>query len=192
MEEKKNKKPIIYVVAILLMIAGFVGGFFVGKAIKNSNKKENNSENKEEKKEEPTYLLDKETINALESMRTDLNGLLKGNYKAYDIKCSYISEEDMETKNDFIELSNDSLNVIVDKLKTAASVEKNVPTGFIGCPPRNITYVINKTKSNDGDKKFIVMYGDDTTLLVGYNQVGYVYHFNNASEINNLLENLIK
>lgn len=197
MEEKKNKSPIIYVVAIILMIACFAGGFFVGKIIKDSNKKENNSENKEENKEEekkpePTYLLDSETINELENMRTDLNGLLKENYKAYDIKCSYISEEDMETKNDFVELSNDSINVIIDKLKTAVSVDKNSPAGFIGCPPRNITYVINKIKTNDGDKKFIVMYGDGTTLLVGYNEIGSVYHFNDASEINNLLENLIK
>ena len=192
MEEKKNKSPIIYVIAILLMIACFAGGFFVGKIIKDSNKKENNSENKEEKKEEPTYLLDNETINELESMRTDLKGLLKDNYKAYDIKCSYTSEENMETKNDYVELSNDSINVIIDKLKTAAKVDKDSPAGFIGCSPRNITYVINKTEANDENKKFIVMYGDDKTLLVGYNQTGSIYYFNDASEINNLLENLIK
>lgn len=193
-EKRKNNNLITCAIVVFLMIACFVGGIFTSKLL-NSEKKENNSENKEkeeEKKPEPTYLLDKETLNDLENMRTDLNGLLKGNYKAYDIKCSYISEEDMETKNDFVELSNDSINVIIDKLKTAVRVDKDAPVGFIGCPPKDITYVINKTKTNDGDKKFIVMYGYSKSLYVGYNEIGYVYYFNNDSEINNLLENLIK
>ena len=199
MEEKKNKSPIIYVIAIILMVACFVGGFFVGKMAVDSNKKDNKTENKEEEKEEktqePIYLLDKETLNDLESMRTDLKNLLNSDYNAYDVKCEdYMGSDGYPSiKTTFVKLSNDSVDTIINKLKTAISVEKDVVDGYEFCPPKSIDYVINSTESLDGNKKLIVMYSnDDKTLSVGYNQIGYRYHFNDASEINNFIENLIK
>lgn len=181
MKEKKNSKIIAYIIIIILMIVCFIGGYFIGKTIKESNKED-----------EIKYLLDKEILNEIENMRDDLKDLLKNGYNAYAINCQYVRENDIETKNEFTMLSNDSVEQIVNKLKLATRVEKDIPVGYLGCPPQNITYIINNTKTNDGNKKLIVMYGYDSTLFVGYNQIGYVYHYNNASEINNFLENLIK
>lgn len=172
-----QKRIKTYIIAIILLIVCFVGFVFVGKTVN---------------EEKIKYLLDKETLNEIENMRIDLKELLKSEHNAYVIKCQYVKEGDIETTSEYIKLSNDSVNVIIDKLKLAERVEKDIPVGYLGCPPKNITYIINSTEANDGNKKFIVMYGYDNTLFVGYNQIGYVYHFSDDSTINNILENLIK
>jgi hypothetical protein len=190
---KKSKNLITCVIIVFLMIACFVGGFFTSKLL-NSNKNDNNSEKAEKEKEEQKFLLDNETIKELESMREDLKKLLKENYNAYRVKCrSYISNEGdfPEVENTYVKLSINTVDTIVDKLKTAVKVEKNVVDGWEMCPPRDVDYIINSSESLDGNKKLIVMYSyEDNMLSVGYNEIGYRYYFKDASEINNFVEEL--
>lgn len=98
-----------------------------------------------------------------------------------------------EQKN--IEVSNETIDIIIKKLKTAKSIEKNITYSWLGCPPKSITYFIG-INDNDLDivnknKVFSLNYADgDDILLVGYNNAGYAFHFNSSKEINNFIESL--
>ena len=86
-----------------------------------------------------------------------------------------------------INLSNKSLDVILNKLRQSTNVEV-LPTGKT-CP----SYIFEVTTNIDGNESKImsVMYSDDEkSLLVGIKGTGYVYHYENESDLSNLLETL--
>ena len=100
-----------------------------------------------------------------------------------------------ETENTIIEVSTETIDTIINKLKTAKSFEKNITSSWFGCPPRNITYYVGTTNIDMAyqinQKVFTLNYaGINDVLLVSYNNIGYAFYFSNSEEIDNFIESL--
>ena len=103
MEEKKKKSPIIYLIAILIMVACFAGGFFVGKLIKDSTKKENNTENnKNVDNTSVNYTITKSEVEEFLNKYGDYLYILQNNEydegQIFYYTISYLAQNNMYTK----------------------------------------------------------------------------------------------
>jgi len=208
MEEiKKGNKGLVITVVILSILVIALGGYICyDKVISNNNdeKTESNKNNKVEEKDDNTNNDDDNTND--NSVNFDFNELSstlhssvqKDNITTFLSKCEIKNSntnEPPETEYTNIEVSNNTIDTIINKLKTAKSIDKNVTYSWFGCPPKSITYYISVNSNNQSQVQnqmiFSLNYANgDDILLVGYNQNGYAFHFNNNEEINNIIESL--
>ena len=97
-------------------------------------------------------------------------------------------------------VSSDSIDIIINKLKSAQSLEKDITYSWFGCPPRFVTYLVsvNSTEPNTfyRHREFMLNYasdnydGDSNILLVNYKDTGYAFHFSSKDEIYKFIETL--
>ena len=160
------------------------------------NKLEKDGNNEEVNDEDVSKLLDTETLNELEEIRNYLNNkVTNDSYIAYKVSCQVFEDREYPFEDTYIKISNQSINTVIDKLKTAVKVNKNVVEGIIGCPPKNVLYKITNTEqvtSEDG-KIFIMWYdGSTPSVVVGYSEreSGYRFFFEKQSDLDNFIENL--
>lgn len=115
-----------------------------------------------------------------DKMENDLKNQIKNNNKnAYIVKCTdKITEDDPFGKEEeFIKLNEETIEVIINKLKTAKRYEIGT-RGYLECPPHNIMYYIGgETYYND--KVFILDYDTNNTFAFGYDGEGYIFEFEN-------------
>ena len=93
------------------------------------------------------------------------------------------------------EVSSNTINTIINKLKTATSIEQEITYSWFGCPPKAITYYISVNSTNKeaiyNQTVFSLNYANaNNILLVQYKKKGYAFHFNSDEEINNFIETL--
>ena len=105
------------------------------------------------------------------------------------------SNDPPEIKCENIEVSNNTIDIIISKLKTASSIDKNITFSWIGCPPKSIAYYISVNSNNPNQVHnqsiFSLSYADgDNILLIRYNQIGYAFYFDTNEEINDFIESL--
>lgn len=126
-----------------------------------------------------------------DKMVSDINNSFNSGSNPYLIKCTMINQETLETSNDITKISQESFNVIINKLKSANSYDETT-SSFFGCPPRYVYYAISLNENELAyNRSFSIGYGlNDNDLLVGYNDHGYAFHFNNKSDIDNFIESL--
>lgn len=127
----------------------------------------------------------------LEEIKTTLiNDITNNNYYAYIVYCTEVGNG--ETKNEYKEVSVNAINTIIEKLKSASKIEKTNPVGYIGnCSPKSVLFEVTSKKESLDGKKIIIMYSyKDNELDIGYEGNPFNFTFKNASEIDNLLENL--
>lgn len=101
-----------------------------------------------------------------------------------------------ETRNNNYEVSENTIDTVINKLKNAKTLDKEITYSWIGrCPPKSITYYIGILSTDPeifhGQSVFSLSYADDDNiLLVGYDNEGYAFHFKNSKEIDNFIESL--
>lgn len=188
--ENKTKGLIITIVLCVIIILGLIGficydkGVFGKKESFVNNKKNNNSTN-----------LDfdfNELSNTLHS------SVQKNNITAFISKCvekTTTANEPPETEQNNISVSNNTIDTIINKLKTAKSVDKDITYSWMGCPPKSLTYYVSVNSTNRSEthnqKVFSLNYANrEDILLVGYNNKEYAFYFNSSDEINGFIESL--
>ncbi len=215
MEEKKQEsKGLTVAVIILSILVIALGGYICYDKVisnnsekqtesnknnyleeKDTNKEENNkNENLEEKeeKEEDTTNEESNKNNSLEEKKkntTKVDTNIRDNSKKLDFDFDELSR----TLHSSVQ--KDNIDTIINKLKTANYIDKDITYSWVGCPPKSITYhvSVNSTDLNDvkSNKVFSLNYADsEDILLVGYNNKGYAFHFNSSEEIANFIESL--
>ena len=205
MKEKKNK-IIIVIISILLVLSILIIGFII---INNTNHKTNNKTNKETEKvqKEPSniesndYIIDNNiTIDNFdfEEMKKTLHEAVnQDNLTTMVRHCKNIEVpqgEPPEAEYNNVEVSNNSIDIIIEKLKTANSVQYMTGSWF-GCPPKQISYYVAPLTDDDelfNSKKVLSIHysNDEKTLSVGYKNDGYIFIFNSPDEINGFIESL--
>ena len=208
-KEVKGKplKIWIIVMIIIFMLFTFGIGFTLGKKLtENDMKSKENNKPVEEKKEEnkPEENKPNNTSNLdfdFDAMQKDLQGKLQsGSYKANRLSCTETPAPEGELPiidSQRTLVSDGTIEIVIDKLKTAKSLDKNVTAGWIGeCYPRSTAYIISvdsevNTDEFQNNKVFTLYYADaDNILLVGYEGIGYAFNFESSEEINNFIESL--
>lgn len=207
-KEKKNKGLIIAVVVLLILVIILSGYICYDKFLSNNNNakqttssKKNKDNNSKQSKE-----TDNNTINNSNNNDFDFNELSNtlyssvqsGNLTTFVSKCETKPTNQggpPETEQINTEVSNNTIDIIISKLKTAKTIDKNVTYSWFGCPPKLITYYISVNSDDQSQvysqKVFSLNYAnDDGILLVGYNNNGYAFHFNSNEEISNFIESL--
>ncbi len=189
--EKKRTTIILLIVIVVAIVLSFGCGYvFRDKLVKDDNKDNNNVPVKANE-------LDFD----FDAMETALKSKLQnGQFKAVKISCTSTPGPEGELPiitNTGKIISNDSIDTIVNKLKNADSLEKNITSSWIGeCMPKSVAYIISvndKPESNEfqSNKIFTLYYADDTSnILVGYEGIGYSFNYDNSEEINNFIESL--
>ena len=151
-------------------------------------------------------IVDSALIDNSENLDFDFNELLntlKNSVQSENIT-TFISEckektisegEPPETEIKNIEVSNNTIDTIIKKLKLAKSIDKDITYSWPYCPPKLVTYYVSVNSSDaqlvHKQKVFSLNYaqGNDM-LLVGYNNKGYAFHFSSNEEINGFIESL--
>ena len=155
-----------------------------------------------------------EVINTFDfdKMVEDINNSFVGGAKASISKCTMKTVDDPtagnygdEVPSSVIEdISQDSFNIVVNKLKMATSFNEITLNTFDEkrgalsngklsgrCNNRGISYSIGKFNGHAFDNSLQIYYSsDENDLLVHYNLVRYEFHYENASDINNFIESL--
>ena len=192
---KKNNIIILIIIFIGLLLIG-TGVFFTFSSSNKDNKESNNNN----KKENETNDVNKE-VNQFDKddgkldfdyMKSDINNLTKDESKGiYLVKCESMSvNEDTITSFEYEELSDDAINSIIDMLKKADSYESKIVISLSGCPAKDVGIIIGSANVY-GDIRLILNYSEaGNTLLLGYGPRGYAFKYNDASVIENFIENL--
>ncbi len=215
-DQPKKNKGLIIVIYVVLFLIGCALGYFVSTMVLNDDKsntknnteeKGNNSqveENKEKEEKEEKENDNKELSNIsdldLEKMRTSLHNLVqKEGFKANKLSCTVLPAAEGElpnVKSKRTVVSENTIDIIINKLKTAKSIDKYVTASWIGeCYPKSVAYIISldaevDTNEFQNNKKFTLYYSDsENILLVGYEGIGYDFNFNDG-ELNNFIEAL--
>lgn len=206
-ENKKGNKVLVIAVVILSILVIALGGYICyDKVISNNNDEqtESNKNNKVEEKDDNTNNDDDNTND--NSVNFDFNELSstlhssvqKDNITTFITKCenkTVNQGEPPETEESNIEVSSNTIDTIINKLKTAKSIDKEITYSWFSCPPKSITYYVS-VNSNDqsqvhSQRVFSLNYANgDDILLVGYNNKGYAFHFNSSEEISGFIESL--
>ena len=150
-----------------------------------------------------------EVINTFDfdKMVEDINNSFVGGARANISKCTMVTVDDptvgnygsMVPSSIIDEISQDSSNIVVNKLKLATSFNEITFNDFIkkrdttsgGCHNRGINYFIGKFDGHAFDNSLDIYYSsDEKDLLVSYNLKSYEFHYENASDINNFIESL--
>ena len=209
MEEKKNSKGLIIAVVILSILVIALGGYICyDKVIKNNTDKqtESNKNNDSKEKNEDTSEDDSNINDNSANLDFDFNELSntlhssvqKDNITTFVSKCiekTTNANEPPSTEISNTSVSNNTIDTIINKLKTAKSVDKDITYSWFGCPPKSITYYISVNTTDKSQmlsqRVFSLNYAnDEDTLLVGYNDKGNAFHFNSNEEINGFIESL--
>lgn len=206
MEEiKKGNKGLVITVVILSILVIALGGYICyDKYLNNdnTNKQTKISKTTKEDNTKKTKETEDNSINDefdFEELSNTLHSSIQNeSITTFITKCenkTVNQGEPPETEYTNIEVSNNTIDTIINKLKTAKSIDKNVTYSWFGCPPKSITYYISVNSNNQSQVQnqmiFSLNYANgDDILLVGYNQNGYAFHFNNNEEINNIIESL--
>lgn len=201
-ENKKGNKSLIVTVVILSILVIALGGYICyDKVISNNNDEqtENNKNNKVEEKDDNTNdnsaNLDFD-FNELSS--TLHSSVQKDNITTFITKCenkTVNQGEPPETEESNIKVSSNTIDTIINKLKTAKSIDKEITYSWFGCPPKSITYYISVNSTDKSEvhsqRVFSLNYANgEDILLVGYNNKGYGFHFNSSEEISGFIESL--
>ncbi len=196
----KDKKKIIIIVILICIVAILLclGVTYLNynhslyKIDKHNKTEENN--NKSESKINSENNLDFD----FNGLTTKVNNLIQtNNYSSMIANCSSVStnpNQTPQTTNNVISVSNDTFNTVISKLKEASQVETTTADWF-GCPPKNISYYISVYNTDYGqvmtNRVFSLTYANsDNILLVGYDNNGYAFHYDEADTINNFIESL--
>lgn len=190
----KRKGKIFIIVIILVIVIGCVGYY---KIINNSNKQAESSNNTDKEEE------DKNNNTKVDFDFDELENALYSSIQKEEIvpfisKCeSKVSNTDEPPKIELYntEVSSNTINIIINKLKTATSIEQEITYSWFGCPPKAITYYISVNSTNKeaicNQTVFSLNYANaNNILLVQYKKKGYAFHFNSDEEINNFIETL--
>jgi len=208
-EKKKGNKGLVLAIVILSILVIALGGYICyDKVISNNNDKqtENNKKNNLEEKEETTSKDDNNINDNSANLDFDFNELSntlhssvqKDNITTFISKCiekTTSANEPPETEQTNISVSNNTIDTIINKLKTAKSIDKEITYSWFGCPPKSITYYVSVNSTDESEvhsqRVFSLNYaqGEDI-LLVGYNNKGYAFHFNSSEEISDFIESL--
>jgi uncharacterized protein YxeA len=201
----KNKTLFIIVVILLILVISLGGFIYHNKVLKNNNGAKQ-TENNKEKIDRDTIKKDNTTNDNSANLDFDFNELAnrlhsfvqKDNITTFLCKCNektiYENEPpEIECINTIV--SNDTIDTIINKLKTAKSVDNMVTYSWLGCPPNSITYYVSVISEdiNEVHSKniFSLNYADaKDLLLVGYNNDGHAFKFNSNEEISNFIESL--
>jgi len=202
MKDKKKTIIIVNVIVVvtILLCLGITylnynhSLYKIDKHNKNNEITNNKTDKKDEKKDNNESNLDFD----FNGLTTKVNNLIQtNNYSSMIVNCSNVTTNTNQppvTKNEVVSLSNDSFNTVISKLKEASSVESTTASWF-GCPPNNITYHVSVFNTDFGQVKtnevFSLSYANsDAVLLVGYENNGYAFRYDDASKINNFIESL--
>lgn len=195
----KRKGKIFIIGIILVIVIGCVGYY---KIINNSNKQAESSDkqssNNTDKEERDKNNNTKVDFDFDELENTLYSSIQKEEIVPFISKCeSKASNTDEPPKTELYntEVSSNTINTIINKLKTATSIEQEITYSWFGCPPKAITYYISVNSTNKeaiyNQTVFALNYANaNNILLVQYNKKGYAFHFNSDEEINNFIETL--
>ena len=214
-EKKDNKNLMCIVVILCLLVLGLVGCIVYDKApgidkndvedkeynSNNENIKEDNSEinNNDETTKENENIINNINIdfdfNEMENtLKTNIND---EKITSFVQKCIDKGTEETGPSADYenIEVSNNTIDIILNKLKTAKSIDNEITYSWLGCPPKSITYYISVNSTNvetvHSQRVFSLNYANgNDMLLVGYNNKGYAFHFYSSEDINYFIESL--
>lgn len=209
-KEKKFHIALVTILIILLMGVCVAIGYAIGgvktseKILKDISEKNNNQENTKEIEETKEESIESEEIVPqatqetkikdfdFDEMEKTLKEAIKDEKKTPFIqKCTDKSSEETGPSADYekIDVSANTINSIIQKLREAESVEKNITASWFGCPPKSIDYYISDKEYTE--KKLYVSYATaENKLLVGYKDTGYAFQYTDKSAIENFLESL--
>ena len=185
----KNKKTLIIIILILLVAVLITGFISYNKFLKSNQNETNNKDNKLDNSANLDFDFN-------ELSQTLHSAIKKDNIKTF---ISFCHEKEKnpnkypETEHQIIELSHNTINTVIEKLKTANSVEKGITYTWLGCEPFFITYYVSVNDINKfhSQKVFSLSYADDTDiLLVNYNNQGYAFKFDYTNIISGFIESL--
>lgn len=181
-EPNKNNKSTILIILILVILIGVGVWFLVANPFAKDNKESNNQNNQENKdKNEPA----KNDFD-FASMEVKLKELLNTN-KEQIVLCNSMGNTPSAVYNTLANAKKDSISLIINKLKEASSYEE-ATFSFMGCSKNNISYVIG---NGIYDGEFSLYYGDgEKVLLIGYDNKGYAFRYDNTNDINGFIESL--
>lgn len=206
--EKKNNKGLIITIVVLSVLVILLIGYISYDKFLSGNNNENNQSysNNNTQDNEDTNNNENTEIDNSANLDFDFNELSntlhsyvqKNNITTLISNCqskNVNAGDPPESEYKNTEVSTNTIDIIIKKLKTAKSIDKDVTYSWSSCPPKSVTYYIS-VNSNDqsevhSQKVFSLNYADSNdTLLVSYNKKGYAFHFNSSEEINNFIETL--
>ena len=195
MNNVTKRKGKIFIIVIILVIVIVCISYY--KIINNSNKQAESSNNTD-KEEEDKNNNTKVDFDFDELENTLYSSIQKEEIVPFISKCeSKVSNTDEPPKIELYntEVSSNTINTIINKLKTATSIEQEITYSWFGCPPKAITYYISVNGTNKeaiyNQTVFSLNYANaNNILLVQYKKKGYAFHFNSDEEINNFIETL--
>lgn len=208
-ENKKGNKVLVIAVVILSILVIALGGYICYDKVISNNNDEQTESNKNNNVEETNEDANKDNNNINDNSANldfdfnELSGTLhssvqKDSITTFISKCvekTTSANEPPETEQNNTEVSNNTIDTIINKLKTAKSIDKEITYSWFGCPPKSITYYVS-VNSNDqsqvhSQRVFSLNYADgEDILLASYNNKGYAFHFNSSEEINGFIESL--
>ena len=208
-ENKKGNKVLVIAVVILSILVIALGGYICYDKVISKNNDEQTESNKNNNVEEKNEDTNKDNNNINDNSANldfDFNELSstlhssiqKDSITTFISKCvekTTSANEPPETEQNNTEVSNNTIDTIINKLKTAKSIDKEITYSWFGCPPKSITYYVS-VNSNDQSQVhrqsvFSLNYANgEDLLLVSYNNKGYAFYFNSSEEISGFIESL--
>ena len=202
-----NRSGLIFIIIILFLAVFALGGYICyDKLLRNNDNDQVENNNVKEEKEDKTESNENTLVDNSANLDFDFDELSNTLHSAVDkddittfvSKCESNDSnpnEPPQTSHSNRVVSIDSIDIVINKLKSAQSLEKNITYSWFGCPPKSVTYYVSVNSTDlqtfHGQSVFSLNYADgDNILLVGYNDVGYAFHFNSSEEINNFIESL--
>lgn len=208
---KKGNGSLIIIVILSIAVLALGGYICYDKLLSNNNDSkqtesnkeynDNNVKDTEEKENNNDSVIDNSAnldFDFNELSNTLHSSVKKDNITTFVSRCeskTTNTNEPPETEQKNTEVSSNTIDTIINKLKTAKSIDKEITYSWFGCPPRSITYYVSANSTNSetvhSQRVFSLNYADgNDMLLVGYNNKGYAFHFNSSEEINNFIESL--
>lgn len=175
----KRKGKIFIIVIILVIVIGCISYYKIinnsNKQAESSDKQSNNNTDKEEGDKNNNTKVDFD-FDELEN--TLYSSIQKEEIVPFISKCeSKASNTDEPPKIELYntEVSSNTTNTIINKLKTVTSIEQEITYSWFGCPPKAITYYISVNSTNKEDvynqTVFSLNYANaNNILLVQYNK----------------------
>ena len=206
---QKKGKGIAIIIYIIVFLIGGVLGYCVSNMLINDDKSSGTEEKKKDDKKEEDKKEDNQNVEITNNSNLDFNfdemktslysAIQNDGLKANKLSCTLLQAPEGElpnTKSNRTVVSEGTIDTIINKLKTAKSLEKNITSSWIGeCYPKSVAYIISadaevETDEFQNNKVFTLYYADsEDILLVGYKGIGYAFYFN-SGEVNNFIESL--
>ena len=156
-ENKKGNKVLVIAVVILSILVIALGGYICYDKVISKNNDEQTESNKNNNVEETNEDTNKDNNNINDNSANldfdfnELSNTLHSSIQKEDIT-SFISKyvettisandpPEIEQINTFV--SNNTIDIIINKLKTAKSIDKEITYSWFACPPKSIAYYIS-------------------------------------------------